>query len=88
MLTAYFEAAMRGARYEIMENGEFYGSIPKCRGTWANAKTLERCRDRLRSVLGDWVLLGLRFGDRLPVVSGINLNPPRSQKKAIKKAHA
>ena len=46
MLTSYIRAAMRQARYEIVEDdGSFYGDIPAIPGVWANAKTLEACRE-------------------------------------------
>jgi hypothetical protein len=52
MLTSYIRAAMRQARYEIVEDdGSFYGEIPLIPGVWANAKTLEGCREELESVL-------------------------------------
>ena len=57
MLTSYIRAAMRQARYEIVEDdGSFYGEIPAIAGVWANAKTLEGCREELESVLEGWVL--------------------------------
>ena len=74
MLTKYIECAMRRAHYELMENGRFFGSIPKCKGAWAEGRTLEDCREELRDVLEDWVLLGLQLGHPLPVIAGINLN--------------
>lgn len=74
MLTKYIEAAMRGAHYELMENGRFFGAIPKCKGARAEGAGLEDCRGELRSVLEDWILLGLHLGHRLPVIDGINLN--------------
>ena len=46
MLTSYIRAAMRQARYEIVaDDGSFYGDIPAIPGVWANAKTLEACRE-------------------------------------------
>ena len=74
MLTKYVEEAMRHAHYELMEDGRFFGSVPKCRGAWAAGATLEQCREELQSVLEDWILLGLHLGHKLPVLSGINLN--------------
>ncbi len=48
MLTAYINAAMRSAHYELFEGGEGYiGKIPGLQGVWANADTLEACRDEL-----------------------------------------
>ena len=74
MLTAYIQAAMRRAKYEILEDdGTFYGSIPDCQGVWANAPTLEECRDELREVLEGWVLLGIAHGHELPVIDGVKL---------------
>ncbi len=73
MRTKYIECARRLAHHELMENGRFFGSIPKCKGAWAEARTLEECREDLRSVLEDWVLLGLQLGHPLPVLAGINL---------------
>lgn len=62
MLTEYIRAALRRARYEILEDGTFYGEIPDCQGVYANAETLEDCREELRQVLEDWIVLGLRLG--------------------------
>ena len=74
MLTDYIEAAMRHARYELLEDGTFFGNIPGLQGLWANAPSLEACREELQSALEDWILLGVRLGDPLPVVDGIDLN--------------
>ena len=58
MLTEYIKAAMRVARYEILSEDEtFYGEIPGFEGVWANAGTLEGCRDELEEVLEEWILL-------------------------------
>jgi len=84
MLTDYIQAAMRQAHYELLENGQFFGSIPSCRGCWAEAPTLEKCRDELQSTLEDWLLLGLQLGHRLPVIDGLNLN----RRPARKPRHA
>jgi len=74
MLTSYIRAAMRRARYEILPDGTYYGSIPDLPGVWASAATLEACRDELQEVLEDWVLLSVRLGHSLPVLDGIDLN--------------
>lgn len=75
MLTNYIRAAMEKARYEILEDdGSYYGEIPGFQGVFANAPTLEGCREELQSVLEGWLILGLRLGHRLPVVGGINPN--------------
>ena len=65
---------MRQAHYELMENGRFFGSISSCQSCWAEAPTLEECRDELLSTLEDWLLLGLQLRHTLPVIDGIDLN--------------
>jgi predicted RNase H-like HicB family nuclease len=71
MLTSYIRAALRQARYEIVEDdGSFYGEIPAIPGVWANAKTLEGCRDELESVLEGWVLLSIADHSPIPDIDG------------------
>lgn len=82
MLSDYISAAMRQAEYELMEDGRYFGWIKSCRGCWAEARTLEACREALQSTLEDWLLLGLQLGHRLPVLDGINLN--RSKTRAAR----
>jgi len=61
LLTDYIRAAMHRAKYEILEDdGSFYGEIPGFQGVYANAPTLEACREELESVLEGWILLPFR----------------------------
>ncbi len=73
MLTTYIQHAMRLAKYEILEDGQYYGEIPGFQGVWAKAENLEACREELHSALEDWLVLGLRKGHKPPVVAGIQL---------------
>ena len=73
MLTEYIQKAMRRAHYEVLEDGTYYGEIPGFQGVFANAESLEACREQLQEVLEGWILLGLRLGHRLPTVEGIAL---------------
>ena len=74
MLTRYIGAAMRRAKYEILsDDGSFYGEIPGFNGVYANAPTLETCRDELAEVLEEWLLFRLSRNLALPVVDGIEL---------------
>ncbi len=74
MLLNYLRAAMGKARYEILaDDGSYYGEIPEFQGVFANAPTLEGCRDQLQEVLEDWVLLSVSKNLPLPVVDGIRL---------------
>lgn len=74
MISRYISRAMEHAHYEIMEDGRFFGSIPECQGCWAEATTLESCREELQSTLEDWLLLGFQMGHRLPVIDDLDLN--------------
>lgn len=74
MLTSYIRAAMRHARYEIVEDdGSFYGEIPSISGVWANAKTLEGCREELEGVLEGWVLLSIADHSLIPEIDGYRI---------------
>lgn len=73
MFTFYIQAALRKARYKILEDDTYYGEIPGFSGVYADADTLETCRDQLQEVLEGWILLGLRLGHKLPEVDGVKL---------------
>jgi predicted RNase H-like HicB family nuclease len=74
MFTSYIRAAMRQARYEIVEDdGSFYGEIPAIPGVWANANTLESCREELESVLEGWVLVSITDHSPIPDIDGNRL---------------
>jgi predicted RNase H-like HicB family nuclease len=74
MLIDYISAAMREAKYEILpDDNTFYGEIPDFAGVYANANTLEGCREELAEVLEEWILFRLSHKLPLPVVNGIEL---------------
>ena len=74
MLTDYIRGAMRKARYEILpDDGTFYGEIPGFDGVYANADTLESCREELEEILEEWILLRVSKHLPLPAVDGIDL---------------
>jgi predicted RNase H-like HicB family nuclease len=75
MFTAYVNAAMRKAHYEILPNNEgYFGKIEGLQGVWANADSLEACREELKEVLEEWILLGIKMGHAIPIINGIDLN--------------
>jgi len=75
MLTKYIQAAVHQAKYKILSDDDtFYGEIPGFQGVWANAGTLEACREELAEVLEEWILLRLSWNLPLPVVDGIELS--------------
>jgi predicted RNase H-like HicB family nuclease len=73
-LTAYIEAALEHARYDKLEDGTFAAEIPRLPGVVAFATNLRACERELRSVLEDWILVGLKLGHRIPTLSGVSLN--------------
>jgi len=75
VLTRYIQAAMRRAQYEVLEDdGTYYAEIPGFQGVWANAPTLEECREELQEVLEEWIVLSFKKELPLPVIEGIDLN--------------
>ncbi len=74
ILSEYVERAMERASYDKLEDGTFSGVVPQCPGVIAFSDTLRGCEIELQSVLEDWVLTGLKFGHRLPVIDGVDLN--------------
>ncbi len=59
---------MRHATYEAIEDGTYYGHIATANltGLWANAPTLEACRDELKDVIEGWVMLGIALYHEIP----------------------
>jgi predicted RNase H-like HicB family nuclease len=74
MITAYINEAMRRAKYKILDDDTFFGEVPGLQGVWADADTLEQCRQELQEVLEGWLILKLRDNDNdIPVLGGISL---------------
>ncbi|MBI2934042.1 MAG: type II toxin-antitoxin system HicB family antitoxin [Chloroflexi bacterium] len=74
MISKYLNEAMRRANYKILGDGTFYGWVKELDGVWANAPSLEGCREELSSVIEDWLLLGLKLGHHIPPLGEIDLN--------------
>ena len=73
MLSKYLRAALRGAKYELLEEGGWYGSIPGFEGVWADASSEKECRDELEEVLEEWLLFRLSCQLPVPIADGIDL---------------
>ena len=85
MLTEYIQAAMRKAKYEILEDSkDYYGEIPGFQGVYSNAKELGECRNMLQEVLEGWILLNIADNTPLPKLAGINLQFPKPRTRAPK----
>jgi len=66
MLTEYINKKLNQAKYKILKDGSYYGEIPGLQGVWADEKTLEKCRESLREVLEEWLILKIKDGDSIP----------------------
>jgi predicted RNase H-like HicB family nuclease len=65
---------MAQARYEILpDDGLYYGEIAGFDGVYATSDRLESCREELREVLEEWVLLRVARHLPLPSAGGIEL---------------
>lgn len=85
ILSDYINQAMTQAEYDKLEDDTFGGQIPHCLGVIAFGETLQECQSELRSTLEDWILVGLKLGHSLPVISDIDLNwePKREQMDSL-----
>ena len=57
MISAFILKKLKTAHYRLLKDGMYFGEIPGIKGVWAHAKNLEDCRDELKEVLEDWLLL-------------------------------
>jgi len=74
MLTEYIEEALKRAKYEIINDEEpYYGEVPELKGVWANGKTLEECRKKLKEVIEGWLILSIKKGLSIPELDGITV---------------
>ena len=68
----YIDIAIGMAEYKVLDDdGSYYGEIPGLQGVWANADTLEECREELREVLEGWIELGIVLGHDIPDIQTI-----------------
>jgi len=73
MLTRYIDRALRRAKYELVDDGAFVGTVKGLRGVLATAPTLERCRDELAEVVEGWVLVRIAHGLKVPPLDGVRV---------------
>jgi len=74
MLSEFLHKKLVSARYKLLADRTYFGEIPGLRGVWANARSLEKCRDELREVLEDWLVLKVRDHESVP---GFKVNRDR-----------
>ena len=66
MFIEFINKKLKIAKYKLLKDGSYFGEIPNLKGVWANAKSLEGCREELGEVLEDWLLLKVRDKERVP----------------------
>lgn len=66
MLSLFIEKWLKKAQYKILKDGAYFGEIPGLTGVWASAENLEDCREQLREVLEDWLVLKIRDKENIP----------------------
>jgi len=81
MIRKYIQTAMERAKYEILkDDGTYYGEIKECPGVYANASTLEKCRNELEEVLEEWILFRVYKNLEIPKIDKIGI---RIKKQAV-----
>lgn len=66
MLSEYIEKQFKKAKFKVLKNGSYFGSISGFPGVWANKRTLALCKKELREVLEEWLLLRVRDRENIP----------------------
>ncbi len=78
MISAYIEAALSRAHYELMQDEDpYYGEVAELQGVWASGKTLEECRRNLAEVVEGWVMIRIARGLPIPPLGDARLTLPR-----------
>jgi predicted RNase H-like HicB family nuclease len=71
MLKEYIQAALKYAVFDPLE-GEFFCYVPQLQGAWTKGPTQAECLIELGEVLEEWILFGLKMGQSIPTIDGLN----------------
>jgi predicted RNase H-like HicB family nuclease len=78
MIIEYIHSALKKAKYEFLPDDKmYYGEIPGFKGVYASSKNLEDCREELREVLEEWIVMSLKNNLPLPKINNKTLNIKR-----------
>jgi predicted RNase H-like HicB family nuclease len=73
----YVRVAMQHAKYEAMDEGGWYASIPELSGLWATGSTIEDARKELIETLDGWIDVHFKTGHHhIPPIDGVNIEEP------------
>ena len=76
MFLQYILEMMKLAKYEKLDDGTYYGHIPKFKGVWANESTKKECQKVLQEVAEEWILLKVSRKEFPPAIHGKRLVVP------------
>lgn len=65
--TEHLNQLLANSVYDKLDDGTYSGRIPQCIGVISFGTTLHECKDELHSTLEDWILLGIKLDQPLPV---------------------
>lgn len=71
MFTEFVLKKLKTARYEKIEDGTYFGTIPSMRGVWGNGRTIAACREDLRGAFKDWLMFKIYDHEKIP---GLKMN--------------
>lgn len=77
MYDRYLQKALIRADYKVLDNGEWFVSIPGFDGVWANGESVEETRNELIEVLEEWLLLKLKDNDLIPFFDSLEITEER-----------
>jgi predicted RNase H-like HicB family nuclease len=81
VITEYINAALRKALYKVLEDGSWFAEIPGFEGVWGNGATVEECREELKEVLEEWLILKIRDKDTIPLAGNFEIRIPNPHGK-------
>ena len=70
MFSEYIGAALRRAKYELLENGTYMAKVEGLRGVLATGETIEKCREDLVEAIEEWIVIRLQRGLTIPDLDG------------------
>jgi predicted RNase H-like HicB family nuclease len=73
MLLQYIHKALEKAQYKLLDDGTWFAEVPGFQGVWANAKSVEECRQELMEVMEEWLILKIRDRDPIPKIKGVRI---------------
>ena len=68
MISSYIAAALRRARYQMVDGGHYCATVPGLRGVIATAASVEACRTQLAEVIEAWILVRVARGLSVPAL--------------------